>query len=324
MPSNWTTSGPGLARAVALAAICATISYAQQSSSAALEEVHIRVQLRYLSGAPINNLTARNFQVSAGAQKFPLIVERPANGKNISSTAVSTRALLIFSAAAKGPDAETFHTLRRVWSKGWKVCMLTPDRRLTPCVTNAAALHHALQQTVAGEQGDQSALSLLHDFQGRRVIIYISDGQSKMPDQIAKSAKALTAMLYDVGGDVYQNYEYGPGQETETSLPQYGMGLNGASYGPATGMTVVNPVSSYSAPAFESIGDVHNEKSLSNALRDGLSDAGNYYDLHLQVPPGTNSLVLGVTTKQGYKLTAQAYTRDTSPPPDLILLGPKH
>ena len=323
MPSNRTTSGPGLVRTVALAAIYATISYAQQPSSAALEEVHIRVQLRYLSGAPINNLTARNFQVSAGAQKFPLIVERPANGKNSSSSAVPTRALLIFSAAAKSPGAETFQALQKVWSKGWEVCMLTPDRRLTPCVTNAAALRHALQQTVV-EQSDQNALSLLHDFQGRRVIIYISNEQSRMPEQIAKSAKALAAMIYDVGGDVYQNYEYGPGQETETSLPQYGTGLNGASNGPANGMTVVNPVSTYSAPAFESIGDVHNERSLSNALQDGLSDAGNYYDLRLQIPPGTNSLVLGVTTKQGYKLNAQAYTRGTTPAPGLILLQPKH
>jgi hypothetical protein len=324
MPSNWTTYGPGLTRTVALAAICATIGYAQLSSRAALEEVHIRVQLRYLSGAPINNLTARNFQVSAGAQKFPLTVEKPANRKNSSSTTVPTRALLIFSPAAKSPGAETFHTLQKVWSKRWEVCILTPDRRLTPCVTNAADLHHALQQTAAGEQSDQRALSLLHDFPGRRVIIYISNGQSKMPGQIAKSAKALTAMLYNVGGDVFQNYEYGPGEETETSLPQYGMGLYGASNGPANGMTVVTPVSTYSASASESIGDVHNERSLSTALQDGLSDAGNYYDLRLQVPPGTSYLVLGVTTKQSYKLTAQAYTHGTTPAPGLILLQPKH
>jgi hypothetical protein len=85
----------------------------------------------------------------------------------------------------------------------------------------------------------------------------------------------------------------------------------------------VNNVETWSAPAELSIGDVHNERSFGRAISDAIRDAGDYYELRLEVPVQTTWLVLGVSATGDYRLTAQTYAPGGNIAPGLVLLRNK-
>ena len=290
------------------------------------EEVRIGVRLRWLSGDPIDRLSVADFRVSVGAQKFPLALARPALKKKTPDS-VPTRLLVIFSPSTMQgahPIQQAIGKLKPVWRRGWQVSLLMPEGQLTPYASSEAELQHLASQNPAQKQTYEEALQTLGTFPGRRLVVYVSDGQSQTPEGLAKAAKKAAAMFYDVGGDTSQNYVYGEAERGSTfSLPSYGASLYGANPGPPGGLTVVNNVETWSAPAQLSIGDVHNERRLGGAISDAIRDAGDYYELRLQVPPQTPWLVLGVSVKGNYRLDAQAYTLDGNAAPGLVLLRNK-
>ncbi len=315
--------------------MCASLVFAvsgeaclsQLPSVPATEEVRIGVRLRWLSGDPIDRLSVGDFRVSAGAQKFPLTLARPALKKKTPDS-VPTRLLVIFSPSTMqgghDPIQQAIGKLKPVWRRGWQVCLLMPEGQLTPYASSEAELKHLAHQNVTQKQTYEEALRTLGTFPGRRLVVYVSDGQSKTPEGLAKAAKDAAAMFYDVGGDNSRNYVYGEAEKGSTvSLPSYGAGLNGANPGPPGGLTVVNNVETWSAPVQLSIGDVHNERRLGGAISDAIRDAGDYYELRLQVPLQTAWLVLGVSVKGTYRLDAQAYTPGGNTAPGLVLLRNK-
>jgi hypothetical protein len=299
----------------------------QLHSGPSTEEVRIEVRLTRLNGDPIDHLSVADFRVSVGAQKFPLTVARPAL-KGQTPDSVPTRLLVIFSPptmqGGRDPIQQAIEKLKPVWRRGWQVSLLMPEGQSTPYASSEAELLHLAHQSTAPKQGYEEALQALRTFPGRRLVVYVSDGQSKTLNGLAKAAKDAEAMLYDVGGDLSQNYVYGEAVKGSTfSLPSYGAGLYGANPGPAGGLTVVNNVETWSAPAELAIGDVHNERSLHGAISDAIRDSGNYYELRLEVPVQTAWLVLGVSVTGDYRLTAQTYTPGGNTAPGLVLLRNK-
>jgi hypothetical protein len=300
----------------------------QSSAHLSTEDVRISVQLRRPNGDPIDHLSTADFRVSVGTRVFPLTLARPALKKSTPDS-VPTKLLVIFSPpavqGADDPIPQAIEKLKPVWRRGWQVSLLTPEGQLTPYASSEMELQHLAHQNATPKQTYREALQTLQTFAGRRLIAYVSYGQYKAPDGLAKAARDAEAMLYDVGGDIYQNYAYGEAEKGSTfSLPSYGAGLYGDSPGPVGGFTVVNNVETWSADAQLSIGDVHNERSLGGAISDAIRDAGNYYELRLHVPIQTAWLVLGVSTTGDYRLTAQAYTPGRNTAPSLILLRNKH
>ena len=302
-------------------------SLSQLPAHPSTEEVRISVQLRRLDGNPIDHLSAADFRVSAGTRIFPLTVVRPAS-KKVMPDSVPTRLLVIFSPPAtqeaNDPIPQTLEKLKPVWQRHWQVSLLTPEGQLTPYASSEMELQHLAHQNVAPKQTYDDALQMLKTFAGRRLVVYVSYGQYKAPDGLAKAARDAEAMLYDVGGDIDRNYSYGEAEKGSTfSLPAYGAGLYGDFPGPVGGLTVVNNVETWSAEARLSISDVHNERSLGGAISDAIRDAGNYYELRLQAPVQTAWLVLGVSVAGDYRLTAQAYTPGQNTAPGIVLLRHK-
>ena len=298
----------------------------QLPSRPSTEEVRISVQLRRLNGDPVDHLSVADFRVSVGTRIFPLTLARPPLKKGTSGS-VPTRLLVIFSPPAMqgdDPMPQAIEKLKRVWRLGWQVSLLTPQGQLTPYASSETELQHLAHQNVSLKQTYGEALRTLQLFPGRRLVMYVSGGQYKAPDGLAKAARDAEAMLYDVGGDIFQNYAYGEAEKGSTpSLPSYGAGLYGASPAPVGGPTVVNNVETWSAPAQPSIGDVHNERTFGAAISDAMRDARSCYELRLQVPVQTAWLVLGVSMTGDYRLSAQVYTPGRNTGPSLVLLRNK-
>ena len=314
------------APAVAFLLLLTDLCFAQQAAPPHSEEVRIGVQLRWLNGDPVNHLSPSDFRVSLGAQTFPFSVARPASKKNTSAS-VPTRLLVIFSSPASressDPVSGALKKLKPVWHLGWQVSLLTPDGRLTSYASSENELRHFLNSAAAPKQSWANALQALQAFPGRRLVVYLGQGGSKPPDGLVKAARESAAMFYDVGGDLYQNYTFGEAEKGSTfPLPSYGEGLYGPNPAPAGAPTVVNNVETWSAPAQLSIGDVHNERTVGRAISDAIRDAGNYYELRLQIPVQTAWLVLGVSVAGPYRITAQAYTPGRNTAPGIILLRP--
>ena len=292
------------------------------------KEVHISVQLRRLSGAPVDHLSVADFRVSVGAQVFPLTLARPSLKKRTPGS-VPTRLLVIFSPpamqGANDPIPHAVEELKPIWSRGWQVGLLTPEGQLIPYTSSKTELQHLANQTLGPKQTYNDALQTLQTFPGRRLVVYMSDEQYKAPPGLVKAAHDAEAMLYDVGGDIFQNYTYGEAEKgSPPPLPSCGAGLNGPSPGPPFGgLTVVDNTEIWSAPAQLSIDDVHNERSFGGAISDAIRDARNYYELRLQVPAKTAWLVLGVSVTGDYRLTAQTYTPGQNTAPGLVLLRSK-
>jgi hypothetical protein len=300
----------------------------QAQQSVDTQVVHIGVQLRQLTGDPIDGLTSKDFWVSSGPKRFPVVVSRPPLRHDPPPDSLPTSMLIIPSPrivqGARDPVLDAIEKLRTVWRLNWQVSLLTPEGRLTPYEGSETELRQSVQNPFYEKQTYQNAMKELSVRAGRRLVLYLTDGQNKMPKELVVAARELSAQVYEVGGDVYQNYSFGEGQwSSDGGLPVYGAGLYGPSPAPVGGMSIVDNVETWSASATPAIGKVHGERSLSGAIRDATRDAHNYYDLTVQAPVGIRALVLGVGLRTEYRISAQAHTTGPDSSPTLVLYLPK-
>jgi hypothetical protein len=287
-----------------LAAVgCATAS-GQQAPPSLLQEVHIGIQIRQLDGTPINYLKAKDFNVSAGGRSFRVSVTRPSL-KRASPDSVQTRLLVILPSppATGGADilSEAIDQLNPVWREGWRVAVRTPQGRLTPYVSSEQELQQAIRQIPTGQSTDRAAVDTLKDFAGRRLVMAVSNGDYGSLGSLGKAAAGVQAMLYNVGGNPYDNYSYRD-----------------------TGGMTDNIAKPYVAQAQFFVEDERAERTFGTAVRDARNDARSYYDLSLQVEPGTSSLTLSISMELPYRVTAQAYTPTSDPPPEVVLVQKSH
>ena len=80
----------------------------------------------------------------------------------------------------------------------------------------------------------------------------------------------------------------------------------------------------YIAQAQFFVEDVRAERSFGTAVRDARNDAQSYYDLSLAGRAGTSSLTLSISMELPYRVTAQAYTPTSDPPPAVVLVQKSH
>jgi hypothetical protein len=199
----------------------------QLPSSPSTDEVRISIQLRRLNGDPIDHLSVADFRVSVGAQKFPLTLARPALKKSTPDSVPRLLVILSPSAMQEGHDPiqQAVEKLKPVWRRGWQVGLLLPEGQLTPYASSQTELQHLAHQNTLPKQTYEEVLQTLQTFPGRRLVVYVSNGQSKIPEDLAKAARGAEAMLYDVGGDIDQNYAYGEAEKGSTfSLPHTAQG----------------------------------------------------------------------------------------------------
>jgi hypothetical protein len=284
----------------ALVALYCTTACGQKTAPPPLEEVHIGVQIRQLDGTPIGNLKAKDFNVSVSGRSFPLIITRP-TVKRAAPDSVQTRLLLIlpYPPAPSGADflSEPLNQLNPVWREGWQVAVRTPQGGLTPYVASEQELLQAIRQIPVGRSTDEAAIDTLTDFPGRRVVIAVWNGDYGTLGSQRKAANGVQAMLYNVGGNPYDNY----------------------SYVDSGGMTD-NIAKPYIAQAQFSVDDARTERNFGTAIRDARNDARSYYDLLLRVDPGTSSIAVGISIDPPYRVTAQAYTSTSDPPAAVVLI----
>jgi hypothetical protein len=308
-----------------LAVVCCAAAHGQQPAPPPLQAVHIGVQIRQYDGTPINFLRAKNFKISVGDKPLRVQVERPSS-KSTGANAIQTRLLVILPSPPAPASAdllsEAIDQLGPVWHEGWQVAVRTPEGGLTPYTASEEELQQALHELFIAHATEQLAIDTLRDFAGRRVVMTVSKGDNGTGYTLGKAAASVQAMLYNVGGNPYDNYSYGNGEVGSTgSLPLYGERGDGASAGPATGgMHVVNNTETYTAQANFYVENVRAERSFGAAIRDARNDARSYYDILVQVTPRTPSMVLGISVGFPYQMRAQAYTSTSDPPPDLVLL----
>ena len=192
-----------------LVVYCATSS-GQPAAPPPLQEVHIGVQIRQLDGTPVNYLKARDFNVSAGGRSLPVRIIRPPTKR--AANAVQTRLLLILPSppASGGADilSEAIDQLGPVWRDGWQVAVRTPEGGLTPYVASEQELLQAIRQIPTGQSTDQAAVDTLKDFAGRRLVMAVSNGEYGSLGSLGKAAAGVQAMLYNVGGNPYDNFSF--------------------------------------------------------------------------------------------------------------------
>jgi hypothetical protein len=242
---------------------------------------------------------------------------------------VQTRLLVVLPSppASGGADilSEAIGQLRPVWREGWQVAVRTPEGGLTPYIASEEELRQALREFTVAHSTDQAAIDTLQRFAGRRLVMTVWNGDYRTLSMLGKAASSVQAMLYNVGGNPDDNYSDGEAEKGSTApLPSYGH-VGGISAAPAAGgMTVVNNAETWTMPVQFSIDDVRAERSFGTAVRDARNDARSYYDLSLQVDPGTSSVGLSLSIEPPYRVTAQAYSLTSDPPPDVVLLQKSH
>lgn len=282
---------------------CATAS-GQQPAPPLLQEVHIGVQIRQLDGTPVNYLKSRDFNVSASGRSFPVSVTRPSLKRALPDS-VQTRLLVILPSPPppSGPDilSEAIDQLNPVWREGWQVAVRTPQGGLTPYVANEQELQQAVRQVAVTQSTDQAAIDTLRDFAGRRLVVAVSNGVYGSLGSLGKAAAGVQAMLYNVGGNPDDNYLFSDPDVMSDNIAK-----------------------PYFAQAQFFVDDMRAERSFGTAIRDARNDARSYYDLSLQVEPGTSSLTLSISMEPPYRVTAQAYAPTSDPPPEVVLVQKSH
>jgi hypothetical protein len=306
---------------------CCMVAAGQESLSQS-QVVHIAVQVRQLDGSPVGNLKAKDFQILASGKPLSVTVARPSL-KGAVPNSVQTRLLLILPSETSSSSAQRLSSmldqLKPAWQAGWQIAMLTAQGQLTPYLTNEQSLTQALHQPATPPVSYQAAINTLRDFPGRRLVMTTWNHDYGSLFMLRKAAMDVQAMLYNIGGDPYDNYSLGDAEQRSTpSLPAYGATLDGASPGPADGLSVVNNTEIWSAPAALAIDDVHAERSFHTALRDAISDARNYYDLSVEVDPDVAQVGLRISADGALRVSAQAYTLMSRTPPEVLLLSKTH
>ncbi|HEY6374787.1 MAG TPA: hypothetical protein VIX90_04605 [Edaphobacter sp.] len=286
-----------------LALLCTPIGLAQQPIPIPQSnELHIAIRMQDESGEPISDLSTDRFQLTANGTSFPITVTRP--GDRASAT-VPTRLLVLLTPTASRNNTDILERLHPFFKRGWQVSILTASSTQTPYAAREQDLKTALQNGIGKSKTVVQAIYDLDDFQGRRIVFYLTDSRQNLDDTTRKAAAKVTAMLYHVGGDIWRNFYGMPGS----------LALVTVTSDPASPLP--------DAPIYvQSIRDVREERTFAGARRDAIRDAQGYYDLKALIPDEVTAVTLGIKLKVNYCVNAQPYI-EGHPAPDLILARTK-
>ncbi len=297
------------------------LSSAQQQTSSLVRVVHISVLVRQLDGDPIGYLRSGDFHVLLHDLRLPLTETRPGESPKINTQKNTARVLVIFSQNYTTTADATDSLLNHLPSSfnGSSISIVESNGTATNYVSTRRRLLANLRSGHAVKETYRQAFDQLGTHTGRRALIYVTSKRERTPLDIRVAAARAGALIYQVGGDPADNYTYEGDTTTTPSLPAYGEGIYGSTAAPDNGMTVFNNTQIWESFATRIIRDVRIEKTMRAALHDIAKDNEGYYDLQVQVPADAKTLTLGLGIKEDYQLSAQAYSLDDFPVPELKL-----
>lgn len=299
---------------------------AQQNISSSVRPVHIGVLVRQLDGDPIGYLRSKDFRVFLNGRQLPLTVARIGQSKSVRTRVSEPRVLVVvspeYTATGSSIDA-LLKDLPESFDRSF-ISVVEANGTATNYVSTRQALIAEIQAGQTVREDYRQAFDQLGAHPGRRAVIFVTNSRGRTPLSIRDAAAKLDALVYQVGGNVADNYTYQGDSTTTSSLPAYGQGLYGGTAVPDNGMTVVNNTQVWESFATLSIRDLRVEKSIHGALHDIAKDNEGYYDLQVQVPAEEQTLTLELAIKEDYQISAQAYDLNNRPAPTLILQKNKH
>lgn len=291
---------------------------AQQNGAASISTAHIRVEVRQMNGDPIAYLQKKNFRIVLAGRQLPVTAltrdqKRP------------TRVLALISPeyAASGSSNDMVLKDFPASFNRQEISIIEANGAATGFTATRPLLSAEIHSARAGTENFQQAIEKLGTYTGARAVIYVTSKSGRTPLYIRQAARKADALIYQVGGDIADNYVYEGDETTTGALPVYGQGPYGANAPPADGMQVVNNTEIWESGATLAIRDVYVERTIHAALREIARNNSGCYDLEVSIPSNAKALTLGLTMKQAYQISAQAYTLDRSPSPDILLQGQK-
>lgn len=294
---------------IATAALVA-LGCANQSGLAEQDDrpVHIRIQVRQMDGYPIAYLRKQNFRVTAAGQLLP-ITNLVHNPKQI------TRILVLISAkySASGSSVDNLLEHLPVSLKNEQISLVEASGAATGFFTTRVSLSTAIHAARAHSTSFQQALDGLATYTGPRAVIYMTSSTGRTPPSIRKAAAGVDALIYQVGGDPADNYDFEPYQTSAGPLTASPAPLAGG------GMDVLNTTEVWESGATLSIRDVYVERSIQKALSEIAWEDDGYYDLQVTAPLSAKILNLSLTIKGDYQISAQTYSFEKGPVPSVAL-----
>jgi hypothetical protein len=292
-------------------------AYAQERIASKQIPVHVTVNARRLSGAPISNLRSSDLTVTAGGttvsaafSRYPasqptfiLIIVAPAAGY---TSLDAIRAMLV---------SNLLHNDRPVYL----FSMLGPKGEYLPFRSSTSLT----TDLVPGEivyKGYVQAIRDLATCKGRRAIMYLTNRLSNPPLELIAGANDAGAMIYEVGGDPRENYVYEGGSLTTFPSINSTQGTSSGPISPSPPATS-NPGSAefWENSAVENVSTVYVASSLGKAFDKLNRDLRGFYDLEINIPARTQSINLAPKIEGEYQVNAFAYSDSTKPAPVLTV-----
>jgi hypothetical protein len=201
-------------------------------------------------------------------------------------TYVPTRMLSIVS-KPNGRLAAIAPTLMRaltpLWSRGWQVSFMGSDGGETGYASSGPQLLELSSRASASPSGTEKALVSLGSFRGRRILLYETGSFGKQvvpPEPVLQMAREATAEIFAIDGGT-PNYV---GDDGGASGPPPGENAAGDANVNATIGRGRGGVRSSSRSLFDFTKGVYLEVDDSGAIRNALSKADGFFELHIRLP----------------------------------------
>ncbi len=280
--------------------------------------LHILAEVRLLSGDPLRGLRPGSFRLSGSGHLIRFLWSSP-------HTQLPLSVLVLISSAADLPSTQRAADylraeLPRSTKQPYRLGVLGPKGEYVPL----RAPDDALSTFEGGPVLDRSypqAVQGLARCKGQRAILYVTNRLSDPPLSLISEAQSVGALIYAVGGNTDQNYDFF-GQETQsTPLGNYS---EGAEYGPvlpagpavlAQGGADISEIY-----AVRSIRTVYMEPSISAAFREMHKVSLGLYSFSASIPASLQTIQLQPKISGEYQLDAYAYVDSEVPPPALELV----
>ena len=296
--------------------LCAAMP-CQQSRGGGAAPVHVYAEVRELSGEPISTLRASNFSVLSGGSRLPFTLS--------SRKAKPATYLLIIVSPASGLNSTQAISdlLEREIPGGfpasYSASLLGPKGEYVSYESTRDALVSRWRARAVTYKGYRQAIRDLGTRKGRRAIIYVTGSLSNVPPDLKAAAEAAGALIYQVGGNVNQNYVFSSETTSTRELPEYGEGLYGPTAPSGLEFNVANSTVMWASTGTRSIRTVYVERSMRGAFREMERGMAGSYELRLNVPQGVDEVQLRLRLRGDYQITAYDYSAGEGEAPDLRL-----
>jgi len=224
------------------------------------------------------HVTASDLRLKQGKQNFHFTLDQPVAGQHGSAKAsVPTRLLVILGPElASNPDAlaDTLNRLKPIWPLGWEVAVVRPDGYTTPYTAAEGALQQSLNTPPANPSETPESVGIdatdrLHDFPGRRLVLYVGIPDASDHRQVSEPLRTINRTAFH---ELAKIYILDGGSPSDVSAARR-VG-EGAQFG-------------FSPRRSSDGATVFHAMTLHDAISNMIGSAHEYFVLTVQCAPGT-------------------------------------